>query len=90
MRLLRVRVPQTGIVGAGRGQFLMAALHADRGGQRREAQIERRKLRLDAALLLLVGECLPDAVAGQIGVVGKSDLVVLVVGDAAPETDARR
>ena len=71
----------------------MTALHADRGGQRGKAQIERHELHLDAALLLLVGEGLAHAVAAEIGGVGQSDLVVLVVGDAAPEAngvDARR
>ena len=76
-----------GIVGARRGEVLMPALHADRRGQRRELQVDRRELDLDAAFLLLVGEGLPDAVGRGIGRIGKADLVVLVVAVAAPEPD---
>ena len=65
----------------------MPALHAERGRQRREAQVERHELDLDAALLFLVGEGLAHAVGGRIGGIGKPDLVVLVVGGAAPEAD---
>ena len=68
---------------AGRGQPLVHALHAQRRGERREAQIERRELHLDAAFLLLVGEGLLDAV--EAAFVG--ELVVLVVGVAEPEPD---
>src|SRR5207302_7075276 len=46
---------------------------------------ERRKLHLDAALLLLVGEGLAHAVRRWIERVGKPDLVVLVIGRAEPE-----
>src|SRR5262249_7839909 len=44
-------------------------------------------LNLDATLLLLVGEDLPDAVARRIGVVLQPEFVVFVVGDSAPEPD---
>ena len=68
---------------ARRGQPLVHALHAQRRRQRREAQVERQELHLDAAFLLLVGEGLLDAVeAAFIG-----ELVVLVVGVAEPEAD---
>ena len=60
----------------------MAALHADRRGQFREPQIERHQLDFGAALHVLVGEGLPDAVGRRIGGVGKADLVMLVVGVA--------
>ena len=69
--------------GAGRGQPLMHALHAERRRQRREAQIERHELDFDAAFLLLVGEGLLDAV--EAAFVRK--LVVLVVGVPEPEPD---
>ena len=65
----------------------MSALHANRGCERGEPQVEGHRLRFDARFLLLVGEDLPDAVARRIGVIGKPKFVVLVVGDAAPETD---
>ena len=68
---------------ARRGQPLVHALHAERGRQRREAQIERRELHFDAAFLLLVGEGLLDAV--EAALVG--ELVVLVVGVPEPEAD---
>ena len=44
-------------------------------------------MRFDAAFLLLVGEGLTHAVGRRVGRVAKADLVVLVVGDAAPEAD---
>ena len=78
---------------ARRGEPLIAALHADRGGQFREPQIERHQLDLGAALQVLVGEGLPDAVGRRIGGIGKADLVMLVVGVAPPipdRIDARR
>ena len=53
-------------------------------------QIDRRELDFDAALLLLVGEGLPDAVGTRIDRIGESDLVVLVVGVAPPVADRRR
>ena len=87
-----VRVPQAiewapRIVGAWRGQFLMRRLHADSGGQCRKTQIERRKLHFHAAFLLLVGERLAYAIAGEIRRIGETDLVVLVVRCARPEPD---
>ncbi len=69
--------------GARRGQPLVHALHAERRRQRGEAQIERHELDFDAALLLLVGEGLLDAV--EAAFVGK--LVVFVVGVSEPEPD---
>ena len=42
---------------------------------------------LYASFLLLVGEGLPDAVARRICIVGKPELVVSVVGNAAPKSD---
>ena len=65
----------------------MSALYADRRCQRGETQIERDELRFHASFLFLVGEGLANAVAGRIGVVGKTEFVVLVVGHAAPEAD---
>ena len=66
-----------------RVQPLVHALHADGGGERCEAQIERRELHFDAAFLLLVGEGLLDAVEATF--VG--EFVVLVVGVPEPEPD---
>ena len=77
-----VRIEQPAF-GAGRGQLLMPALHAERRGQLRKAQVERLELDLDAAFLLPVGEGLLDAV--EAAFVG--ELVVLVVGDAGPVPD---
>ena len=92
MLCVLVRVEQAveraaGIVGARRGELLMPALHADRRGQRREPQIERRELDLDAAFRFLVGEGLADAVGRGVGGIGEADLVVLVVAVAEPEPD---
>src|SRR5947208_11176696 len=70
---------------AGRGQLLLAGLHAQRRGQLSKTQVERQQLHLDAPLMLLVGEGLADTVAERIERIGKSDLVVLVVGEAVPE-----
>ena len=65
----------------------MPALHADRCREGGEPQVEGDRLRFDARFLFLVGEYLPDAVARRVGVVGKTEFVVFVVGDAAPETN---
>src|ERR1700682_3194738 len=65
----------------------MPALHADRGRETCEAEVHRHALHLDAPLLLLIGKALPDSVAGGISIVRQADLVVLVVGGAAPETN---
>ena len=65
----------------------MPALHADRGGQFGETQIERHKLDFGAAFQVLVGEGLTDAVGRGVCGVGESDLVVLVVGVAPPVSD---
>ena len=69
--------------GAGRGQPLVHALHAERGRQRREPQVERHELDFDAAFLLLVGEGLLDAVEAAF----VRQFVVLVVGVPEPEPD---
>jgi hypothetical protein len=73
------------LVGARRRQFHCALLHTNRSGQRRETQIERRQLRLGTGLLLLVCEYLANTIARRIGIVGKPDFIVSVIGDTAPE-----
>src|SRR4029079_2711464 len=65
-----------GIVRARRGEVLVAALHAQRGGHLRKFQIERFERDLDAALLLFVGEGLANAVARQVEWIGKTNLIV--------------
>ena len=65
----------------------MATLYANRRRKRGKTQIERNELRFDAPFLLFVCEYLADAIACRIGIVGKADLTMLVVGDAAPEAD---
>ena len=72
-------------VSPGAVELLLARLHAERGGERREAQVERHQLHFDAAFMLLVGEGLAHAVARRIERIGKPELVVLVVGVAVPE-----
>ena len=68
----------------------MRSLNADSGGQRGEADVERRELQFDAAFLLLVGKRLPHAERGQVGELAKPDLVVLVVGRSRPRSERLR
>ena len=80
-------VERTGwIVRARRRQFLMPCLQAEGRRHGGKARVERRHLHLDAAFLFLVGEGLPHADGRGIGGIGKSDLVMLIVGGARPET----
>ncbi len=87
---VRVRVEEAA-EGAGgvarRRKVLMPGLHAERGGQGGEPQVDRQERDFDPALLLLVGERLANSVAGGIRRVGQAELVVLVVGCAEPEAD---
>ena len=69
----------------GRGQRLLTGLQPERGRQRGEAQVEREQLHLGAAFLLLAGEGLAYAVAEDVGRVGQTKLIMLVVGRAEPE-----
>src|SRR5262249_33691355 len=82
-----VRVPETGIVGAWRGELLMTDLSTDRSRETGEPEVCRHELHFDPDLLLLVGEDLPHAVTRRIGILLQPELVVLVVGYAAPEPD---
>ena len=66
-------------------EVLLARLYAERGRERSKAQIEGQQLHFDAALMLLVGEGLPNAVTRRIERIGEPELVVLVVGVAVPE-----
>ncbi len=77
-----VRIEQPAF-GAGRVQFLMHALQAQRRGHLREAQVEGLELDLESALLLSVGKRLLDAVEAAF----VRELVVLVVGNAGPVPD---
>ena len=81
-------VERTGwIVRAWRRQFLMPCLQAESRRHRRKARVERHHLDFEAAFLFLVGEFLPDADGRGIGRIGKSDLVMVIVGGARPEAD---
>ena len=80
-------VERAWIVRAGGRQLLIAALHADRAGDRRKARVEWRELHLNAAFLLLVGKSLAHAVAGRNRHIGKADLVVAIIGAAGPQPD---
>ena len=90
--VVAVGIPQSveraaGIVRARRRQFLMPGLQAEGGRDGRKARVERHQLHFEAALLLLVGEVLPDADGRGIGGIGEPDLVVVIVGGAGPEPD---
>ena len=65
----------------------MTTLYADRRRKRGKTQIERNELCFDAPFLLFVCEYLADAIACRIGIVGKANLIMPVVGDATPEAD---
>ena len=65
----------------------MTALEPNRRRKGRETQIEWSELRLHAPFLFLVGEGLLDTVTGRVGVIGKTEFVVFVVGHATPEAD---
>ena len=80
-------VERVGRVIARGGQLLMPTLHADRGGECGETQVERHELDFTAAFPILVGEGLTNAVGARIGRIGKSQLVVFVVGVAGPVAD---
>ena len=87
-----VRIPQTvdrasWIVRARCRQFLMPRLQAEGRRHRRKTRVERHHLHFEAALLFLVGEFLPDADGRGIGGIGKSDLVMMIIGGARPEAD---
>ena len=70
---------------AGRGEFLLPGLYPERGGERREAQVERHQLQFGAAFVLLVGEGLAHAVARRVERIGAAELVVAVIRVAVPE-----
>ena len=65
----------------------MTGLQAEGRRHRRKTRVERHHLDFEAALLFLVGEFLPDADGRGIGRIGKSDLVMVIVGGARPEAD---
>src|SRR5262249_24069148 len=88
--VVAVGIPQSvkrtaGIVRTWGGELLMTGLQTECRRNRRKARVEWRELHLEAAFLVAVGEGLANSERSGISGIGKSDLVVLVVGGAGPE-----